>query len=189
MRVGVEAEHMLVTRRPDGSIAPFDPQGVDTLEKPCYDFKGLSANLGYLRDAGPRHGAAGLGALRVRPRGRHRPVRAQLEVRRRADDGRPLHVLQDDDEPGRGAARRDRDAHAQAVQRPDRQRLALPLLALEGRRERRSWRDREGDPRGLGQSKLAYHFLGGPADPRPGAGGASSRRRSTATSGSRSAPT
>jgi glutamine synthetase len=49
MRVGVEAEHMLVTRRPDGTIAPYDPQGVDTLEKPCYDFKSLSANLDYLR--------------------------------------------------------------------------------------------------------------------------------------------
>ena len=41
---------MLVTRRPDGTIAPFDPLGVDTLEKPCYDFKGLSANLPYLRE-------------------------------------------------------------------------------------------------------------------------------------------
>ncbi|MEO6206528.1 MAG: type III glutamate--ammonia ligase [Candidatus Limnocylindrales bacterium] len=50
LRVGVEAEHMLVTRQPDGSLAPFDPYGVDTLEKPCYDFKGLSANLPYLRE-------------------------------------------------------------------------------------------------------------------------------------------
>ncbi len=33
------------------------------------------------------------------------------------DDRGPLHVLQDDDQPGRAAARGDRDAHAQAVQR------------------------------------------------------------------------
>ncbi len=50
MKVGVEAEHMLVTRAADGRIRPFDPTGSDTLEKPCYDFKGLAANLGYLRD-------------------------------------------------------------------------------------------------------------------------------------------
>lgn len=49
MRVGVEAEHMLVTRNADGTIAPFDPSGLDTLAKPCYDFKGLSGSMGYLR--------------------------------------------------------------------------------------------------------------------------------------------
>lgn len=49
LRAGVEAEHMLVTRRPDGSIAPFDPSGADTMAKPCYDFKSLAANMGYLR--------------------------------------------------------------------------------------------------------------------------------------------
>ena len=49
MKVGVEAEHMLVSRGPDGRLAPFDPSGIDTLAKPCYDFKSLSANLGYLR--------------------------------------------------------------------------------------------------------------------------------------------
>jgi glutamine synthetase len=49
MMVGVEAEHFLVTRRPDGTIAPFDPDGVDTMDKPCYDFKSLAGSMGYLR--------------------------------------------------------------------------------------------------------------------------------------------
>src|SRR5262249_28979559 len=49
MMVGAEAEHFLVRRREDGSIAPFDPDGVDTLEKPCYDFKSLAGSMGYLR--------------------------------------------------------------------------------------------------------------------------------------------
>ena len=47
--VGVEAEHFLVQRRPDGSIVTFDPDGVDTMDKPCYDFKSLSGSMGYLR--------------------------------------------------------------------------------------------------------------------------------------------
>jgi glutamine synthetase len=48
--IGVEPEHFLVRRLDDGRIAPWDPSGVDTLAKPCYDFKGLSAAGGYLRD-------------------------------------------------------------------------------------------------------------------------------------------
>jgi len=49
MMVGAEAEHFLVQRRPDGTIAPFDPDGVDTMDKPCYDFKSLAGSMGYLR--------------------------------------------------------------------------------------------------------------------------------------------
>jgi glutamine synthetase len=49
LMVGVEAEHFLVRRREDGTIVPFDPDGVDTLEKPCYDFKSLAGSMGYLR--------------------------------------------------------------------------------------------------------------------------------------------
>ena len=69
MKVGVEAEHMLVTRRPDGTIAPFDPSGLDTLDKPCYDFKGLSGSMPYLRELIRNMEAARLGAVRVGPRG------------------------------------------------------------------------------------------------------------------------
>ena len=37
---GIEPEFMLLTRRGDGSLAPADP--TDDLDKPCYDYKGLS---------------------------------------------------------------------------------------------------------------------------------------------------
>jgi glutamine synthetase len=49
MMVGAEAEHFLVRRREDGNIVPFDPDGVDTMDKPCYDFKSLAGSMGYLR--------------------------------------------------------------------------------------------------------------------------------------------
>ncbi len=49
MMVGTEAEHFLVKRLADGRIAPFDPDGVDTMDKPCYDFKSLAGSMGYLR--------------------------------------------------------------------------------------------------------------------------------------------
>ena len=70
LMAGVEAEHFLVQRKADGSIAPFDPDGVDTMKKPCYDSKSLSANMPYLRTLIRYMGRAELGALCFRPRGR-----------------------------------------------------------------------------------------------------------------------
>jgi glutamine synthetase len=34
----------------DGSIRPWDPQGIDVLAKPCYDFKGMCQTMDYLQD-------------------------------------------------------------------------------------------------------------------------------------------
>ena len=48
--VGIEPEHFLVSRDGDGSIAIWDPSDLDRLDKPCYDFKGISGVLGYLRE-------------------------------------------------------------------------------------------------------------------------------------------
>ena len=48
--VGMEPEHFLVKRRGDGSIEVFDPDGVDTLTRPCYDFKGISNVFDYLAE-------------------------------------------------------------------------------------------------------------------------------------------
>ncbi|MDP6403313.1 MAG: type III glutamate--ammonia ligase, partial [SAR202 cluster bacterium] len=48
--VGIEPEHFLVTRDEDGSIRPWDPDSVDSLAKPCYDFKGIAGVMDYLRD-------------------------------------------------------------------------------------------------------------------------------------------
>ncbi|MFQ5914125.1 MAG: type III glutamate--ammonia ligase [Nitrospinota bacterium] len=47
--VGMEPEHFVVQRDPDGGISVADPDGVDNLAKPCYDFKGMSGQLGYLQ--------------------------------------------------------------------------------------------------------------------------------------------
>ena len=48
--VGIEPEHFLVTRDESGSVSIFDPNKVDDLAKPCYDFKGIANVIGYLRD-------------------------------------------------------------------------------------------------------------------------------------------
>jgi glutamine synthetase len=43
---GVEPEFLLLKKLPDGSAHPFD--ATDTLEKPCYDYKGLARTSAYL---------------------------------------------------------------------------------------------------------------------------------------------
>ncbi|MDP7578831.1 MAG: type III glutamate--ammonia ligase, partial [SAR202 cluster bacterium] len=48
--VGIEPEHFLVTRDGTGRISVWDPNDVDNLDKPCYDFKGIGNAMGYLRD-------------------------------------------------------------------------------------------------------------------------------------------
>ena len=48
--VGIEPEHFLVTRADDGSISVWDPNKVDNLDKPCYDFKGMCNVMDYLQD-------------------------------------------------------------------------------------------------------------------------------------------
>lgn len=50
LNCGFEPEHFLVVRNPDGSIKIWDPLGIDTLAKPCYDFKGMSQAMDYLQD-------------------------------------------------------------------------------------------------------------------------------------------
>jgi glutamine synthetase len=48
--VGIEPEHFLVTKNDDGSISVWDPNDIDNLDKPCYDFKGISNVIDYLQD-------------------------------------------------------------------------------------------------------------------------------------------
>jgi glutamine synthetase len=43
---GIEPEFMLLKRRSDGSVGPCDDS--DTLEKPCYDYKGLARSAAFL---------------------------------------------------------------------------------------------------------------------------------------------
>ena len=46
MNVGMEPEFMLLARRPEGKYGPAD--ATDALDKPCYDYKGLSRSRAFL---------------------------------------------------------------------------------------------------------------------------------------------
>ncbi len=46
---GFEPEHFLVEQT-DTGIQPWDPLKIDTLTKPCYDFKGMAQSMAYLQE-------------------------------------------------------------------------------------------------------------------------------------------
>jgi len=48
INTGIEPEFMLLERHEDGSVTPADPS--DVLEKPCYDYKGLSRSRAFIED-------------------------------------------------------------------------------------------------------------------------------------------
>jgi len=160
MRVGVEAEHMLVTRGPDGSVAPFDPLGIDTLEKPCYDFKSLSANLPYLRDL-----VRAMEELGWEPYASdHEDGTAQFELNWKYADALTTADRYTFFKMMTSQFAKRYGAIATHMPKP------FSDLTGNGSHMHLSlWRDDQpvfeageaGDPRGLGQSRLAYQFLAG----------------------------
>ena len=74
MHTGIEPEFMLLERRGDGSLAPFD--GTDTLDKPCYDYKGLARRSEYLGRLARALQGAGLDVYQID----HEDANGQFEV-------------------------------------------------------------------------------------------------------------
>ncbi|MCU0870036.1 MAG: type III glutamate--ammonia ligase [Burkholderiales bacterium] len=72
---GIEPEFMLLTRDPvSGALAPFD--ATDTLEKPCYDYKGLARASGFLDEFTTALRAVGIDVYQID----HEDANGQFEV-------------------------------------------------------------------------------------------------------------
>ena len=71
---GIEPEFMLLDRKADGSLAPFD--STDTLDKPCYDYKGLARRSDYLGKLVSALQVAGLDVYQID----HEDANGQFEV-------------------------------------------------------------------------------------------------------------
>ena len=85
--VGVEPEHFLVVKNPDGSIVPVGPRWRRRAGEALLRLQGPLRGHGLPAgdDGGPER--PWLGCVPVRPRGCQRPVRNQLRVHRRLDYG------------------------------------------------------------------------------------------------------
>ena len=84
----------------------------------------------------------GLVQLRQRPRGRQRPVRAELPIRRRTHHRRPCGHAPLPAFDDRGRTRHGRHLHAEAVRRQDRQRFASAFVTHQRRHSRLPFRRR-----------------------------------------------
>jgi glutamine synthetase len=74
MYTGIEPEFMLLSRGADGGLVPID--STDTLEKPCYDYKGLARASAILDELSTSLRAAGLDVYQID----HEDGNGQFEV-------------------------------------------------------------------------------------------------------------
>jgi glutamine synthetase len=155
-KLGIELEYFLVKRREDGSIEIADAQ--DTLDKPCYDIAGLTRQYDFLTTVSKYCNELGWGNYA----NDHEDANGQFEQNFSYDDALVscdraiffrymVHTLA--------------ERHGMIATF-----MPKPFTALTGNGAHchlSLWRDGENlfldeaDPRGLGLSETAYHFIGG----------------------------
>jgi glutamine synthetase len=158
--VGVEPEHFLVARTADGRVVPWDPAGVDTLAKPCYDFKGLAAACDYLRDMNDALSGLGWGVYQSD----HEDANAQYEINYKYADALTTADRFIFFKMLAGETARKYGAMATFMAKPFSDRTGsgahMHYHLADAETGRNLFAAAE-DRRGLGLSEAAYHFLGG----------------------------
>jgi glutamine synthetase len=158
--VGVEPEHFLVSRTADGRVVPWDPAGVDTLAKPCYDFKGMAMAYDYLRDMNEALRKLGWGVYQSD----HEDANGQYEINYRYADALTTADRFIFFKMLAAETARRHGATATFMAKPFADRTgsgAHMHYHLADAETGRNLFAAEADARGLGLSELAYHFLGG----------------------------
>jgi glutamine synthetase len=158
--VGVEPEHFLVSRTADGRIEPWDPARVDTLAKPCYDFKGLAAAGDYLRDMNDALRKLGWGVYQSD----HEDANAQYEINYKYADALTTADRFIFFKMLAGETARKHGAVATFMAKPFSDRTgsgAHMHYHLADAETGRNLFAADQDRRALGLSELGYHFLGG----------------------------
>jgi glutamine synthetase len=161
--VGIEPEFFLVKKDPDGSIAGWDPHGVDDLAKPCYDFKGISGALGLLRQLNDALLRLGWGVYQTD----HEDANSQFEVNFDYADALTTSDRYTFFRMMTGQLAQRAGAIATFMAKPFSTRTGsgahMHYHLADPSQGGNLFHD-EADPRGLGLSALAYQFLGGVLD-------------------------
>ena len=158
--VGMEPEHFLVTRQDDGSIRPWDPDGVDSLAKPCYDFRSMAPAMGYLQDLTTSLNGLGWGVYQCD----HEDANGQFEVNFDYADALTTADRIIFFKMATSQLAKKYGAIATHMPKPFSDRTGSGLHVhyhlADAETGRGSFED-DNDQRGLGCSELAYHFIGG----------------------------
>jgi glutamine synthetase len=158
--VGIEPEFFLVVKNADGSIKGWDPARVDDLAKPCYDFKGISGALEFLRKLNDGLKQLGWGVYQSD----HEDANYQYEVNFQYADALTTADRYTFFRMMAGQIAHEAGAVATFMAKPFSTRTGsgahMHYHLADAATGANLFHD-ETDPRGLGLSKLADHFMGG----------------------------
>jgi len=154
---GIEPEFMLLGRAADGSIAPYDAS--DQLDKPCYDYKGLSRAAPFLEKLSDALRAVGIDVYQID----HEDANGQFEVNftysdalRTADNFVYFKMAASEIARAMGMV-------CTFMPKPFSNRTGTGAhfhISLGNAQQKNLFLDAS-DANGLGLSATAYHFLGG----------------------------
>ncbi len=164
LNTGMEPEFMLLSRKPDGSVCSADE--TDTLDKPCYDYKGLSRSRVFLERLVESLQQVGIDVYQID----HEDSNGQFEINFRYGDAvttadRMIFIRM-----AAGEIARELNTICSFMPKPTSNRtgsgmhMHLSLAPIEGKGN--LFHD-ESDKNKLGLSRLAYQFLGGVLEHAP----------------------
>lgn len=157
MYTGIEPEFMLLKRLPDGHLAPFDDS--DTLDKPCYDYKGLARSAPFLEKLVDSLKAVGLDIYQID----HEDANGQFEVNYTFADALTTADRLILFKMAASEIAKSMGMVATFMPKPFGNRTGTGAhfhISLGDRKTKNLFHD-DRDKNGLGLSQTAYHFLGG----------------------------
>ena len=158
--VGMEPEHFLVTRHEDGSILSWDPDNVDALSKPCYDFRSMAPAMGYLQELTSSLNQLGWGVYQTD----HEDANGQYEINFDYQDALTTADRVTFFKMATSQIAKKYGAIATHMPKPFRDRTGSGLhihFHLANVESGQGLFADGSDARGLGCSELGYHFIGG----------------------------
>ena len=157
MYTGLEPEFSLLKRDEHGGVQPYDDS--DTLQKPCYDYKGITRHTAYLNKLVDSLQAVGLDVYQID----HEDANGQFEINytfadalKSADDYVLFKMAASEIANEMGIL-------CSFMPKPFSNRPGNGMhmhMSIGDGKTKNIFQD-DSDPSGLGLSKLAYHFLGG----------------------------
>ena len=157
MNTGLEPEFMLLARREDGTLAPADE--TDVLEKPCYDYKGLSRSRAVLETLANTLMEVGFDVYQID----HEDANGQFEMNYTYTDALTSADRYVFFRMAANEIADDFGLMCTFMPKPFTDRTGSGMhmhISIASEDSANIFNDDE-DARGLGLSKLAYQFLGG----------------------------
>ncbi len=154
---GIEPEFMLLKRGADGRVVPADD--TDTLEKPCYDYKGLARQSAYLDRLVQATRAVGIDVYQID----HEDANGQFEVNYTFGDAMSSADRLIFLKMAASEIANQMGLIASFMPKPFSNRTGTGAhfhLSIGDGKTKNLFHD-DKDKRGLGLSKMGYHFLGG----------------------------